>query len=127
MTGFTLNRGPFPCNPFPASKPGNRELTHGRGGGPNEMITGGPNQVVKRKLKRWKVTYEQVKDLFAKYPVASTWNSANPQALYFDTGQKGNWKSRDLHAPNRSERYIKIPFAEVALHIEKTGSYNSEN
>ena len=73
------------------------------------------------------MTYEQVKDLFAKYPVASTWNPANPRALYFDTGQKDNWKSRDLHAPNRGERYIRVPFAEVASHIEKTGIYNSEN
>lgn len=73
------------------------------------------------------MTYEEVKSLFAKYPVASTWNSTNPQALYFDTGQKGNWRSRGLDAPNGGERYIKTPFAEVAPHIEKTGRYNSEN
>jgi len=74
-----------------------------------------------------RVTYEEVKSLFSKYPVASTWNSANPQALHFDTGPKSNWKSRDLHAPNRGERYVKVPFAEVASHIEKTGRSNSEN
>ena len=73
------------------------------------------------------MTYEEVKTLFSKYPVASTWNSANPQALYFDTGPKGNWKSRDLHAANRGERYLKVPFAEVAPYIEKTGRSNSEN
>lgn len=73
------------------------------------------------------MTYEEVKVLFSKYPVASTWNSANPQALYFDTGPKGNWKSRELHAQNRGERYVKVPFAEVASHIEKTGRSDSEN
>jgi hypothetical protein len=73
------------------------------------------------------MTYEEVKKLFLKYPVASTWNSANPQALYFDTGPKSNYKSRDLGAPNLGERYVKVPFFEVASHIEKTGSSNSEN
>ena len=74
------------------------------------------------------MTYEEVKILFSKYPVASTWPSANPQALHFDTGPKGsNFASRDLHAPNRGERYVKVPFAEVASHIEKTGRSNSEN
>jgi hypothetical protein len=73
------------------------------------------------------VTYAEVASLFSKYPLASTWNSTNPQALHFDTGPKGNWKSRDLHAPNRGERYVKVPFAEVAPHVEKTGRSDSEN
>ena len=73
------------------------------------------------------MTYEDVKELFAKYPVASTWPSDNPRALYFDTAQKGNWKSRELDAPNRGERYIRVSFNEVAAHIEKTGKRNSEN
>lgn len=73
------------------------------------------------------MTYEEARNLFLKYPVASTWNSANPQALYFDTGPKTNWKSRDLGAPNKGERYVKVPFVEVASHIEKTGRSNSEN
>ena len=34
------------------------------------------------------MTYEEVRILFSKYPVASTWNSANPRALHFDTGPR---------------------------------------
>jgi hypothetical protein len=73
------------------------------------------------------MTYEEAKILFSKYPVASTWSSANPRALYFDAGPKNNWKSRDLHEQNRGERYVKVPFAEVASYIEKTGRSDSEN
>ena len=73
------------------------------------------------------MTYEEVRILFSKYPVASTWNSANPRALHFDTGPKSNYHSRDLHAPNRGERYVKVPFAEVASHVEENWKINSED
>jgi len=72
------------------------------------------------------MTYEQVAELFRRFPIASTWPGDNPKVFIFQR-EGGEERTLDLAQDDGRVRYLRVLFGEVCDHIEPTGHENSQN
>lgn len=72
------------------------------------------------------MTYAQVATLFGRFHTASTWPGTNPRVFHFHRDGGGEY-TVDLSADDGKARYLRVPFDEVYLHVERTGVTDSKN
>lgn len=67
------------------------------------------------------MTYQQVAQLFERFPIASTWSdSENPRVFLFHR-EPGEEYTVDLSFDDGRARYLRVPFDQVSEHVEPTG------
>jgi hypothetical protein len=73
------------------------------------------------------MTYEQVADVFSRFPEASIWPDRENPLKFFFIRSAGNERSVHLTRDDGQASFLWVAFDEVRDHVEPTGRRDSQN